>query len=410
MSKKDLEYSASSPDELALVEGANALGYKFKGKDYNQVIEIEVPYKGYTKSKHYKLLNVLEFSSNRKRMSIIVEDIKARKILLLTKGADSVIEKLLNHDQEGNAQMLLWTKKHVQSYAEEGLRTLFMAKRELTSDEYEEWNEKFQDAANTIKDRDARMEEINSKIEKGLTLIGSSAIEDNLQEDVKQTLVALKQAGIKIWVLTGDKVETAINIGYSAGLLDKNMISIVIEASEHDNVKVELGKAHDAITQLANKRIAIIISGETLTVIHAEPGMQREFMDFAPKAEVVIACRVSPKQKGDIVNFVKVEFPHKTTLAIGDGANDVTMIMKADVGVGIAGREGMQAARASDFSIGQFKFLKPLLFIHGREAYRRNTEVVCYSFYKNILYIMAQYWYGFASVFSGQPLYEPFIY
>jgi magnesium-transporting ATPase (P-type) len=113
MSKKDLEYSASSPDELALVEGANALGYKFKGKDYNQVIEIEVPYKGYTKSKHYKLLNVLEFSSNRKRMSIIVEDIKARKILLLTKGADSVIEKLLNHDQEGNAQMLLWTKKHV---------------------------------------------------------------------------------------------------------------------------------------------------------------------------------------------------------------------------------------------------------------------------------------------------------
>jgi phospholipid-transporting ATPase len=123
-----------------------------------------------------------------------------------------------------------------------------MAKRELTSDEYEEWNEKFQDAANTIKERDARMEEINSKIEKGLTLIGSSAIEDNLQEDVKQTLVALKQAGIKIWVLTGDKVETAINIGYSAGLLDKNMISIVIEANEHDTVKVELGKAQDAIT------------------------------------------------------------------------------------------------------------------------------------------------------------------
>lgn len=124
-------------------------------------------------------------------------------------------------------------------------------------------------------------------------------------------------------------------------------------------------------------------------------------MDIAQEASVVIACRVSPKQKGDIVNFVKDRFPHKTTLAIGDGANDVAMIMKADVGVGIAGREGMQAARSSDFAIGQFRFLKPLLFIHGREAYRRNTQVVCFSFYKNILYIMAQYWFGLASVFSG---------
>lgn len=103
---------------------------------------------------------------------------------------------------------------------------------------------------------------------------------------------------------------------------------------------------------------------------------------------VVLACRVSPKQKGDIVDLVKHRHPGKNTLAIGDGANDVSMIMQAHVGVGIAGLEGMQAARASDFAIGQFKFLKPLLFVHGREAYRRNADLVCYAFYKNIMYVI----------------------
>jgi magnesium-transporting ATPase (P-type) len=227
-----------------------------------------------------------------------------------------------------------------------------MAKRELSEEEYLEWNDKFQEAALTIKDRDRRLEETNARIEKGLTLIGSSAIEDKLQTEVSETLKALKSAGIKIWVLTGDKVETAINIGYSAGLLDKNMISIVIESSEHEEVKDELGQAIEATKRLVNKRVAIIIRGETLTVIHAEREFQEMFMSFASKAEVVIACRVSPKQKGDVVDLVKSKFPQKTTLAIGDGANDVTMIMKADVGIGIAGREGMQAARSSDFSIG----------------------------------------------------------
>lgn len=140
---------------------------------------------------------------------------------------------------------------------------------------------------------------------------------------------------------------------------------------------------------MSRNRISFIFEGSALAVISADKELINMFMDIASGSEVVIACRVSPKQKGDVVDFVKAKFPEKTTLAIGDGANDVAMIMKADVGVGIAGREGMQAARTSDFAIGQFKFLKPLLFIHGREAYRRNSIVVCYSFYKNILYIMA---------------------
>lgn len=104
--------------------------------------------------------------------------------------------------------------------------------------------------------------------------------------------------------------------------------------------------------------------------------------------KVVIACRVSPKQKAEVVALVKNKYPFKTTLAIGDGANDVNMITTAHIGVGISGLEGQQASRASDYAIGQFKYLRTLLFIHGREAYRRNSYVVGYMFYKDILFVM----------------------
>ena len=159
------------------------------------------------------------------------------------------------------------------------------------------------------------------------------------------------------------------------------------------------------------KKLALVLAGDqTLIMIETDLEVKKRILDISDKMDVVLACRVSPKQKADIVQMVKTKYPHKTSLSIGDGANDVAMIMKADVGVGIAGREGMQAARASDFAIGQFKFLRPLLFIHGRECYRRNSDLVCYTFYKNMLYVVAQFWFGFYFVFSGQPLYDAFIY
>jgi phospholipid-transporting ATPase len=152
------------------------------------------------------------------------------------------------------------------------------------------------------------------------------------------------------------------------------------------------------------------VAGASLLIIDANEELRSIFLDSSDHADVVLACRVSPKQKADIVNMIRKRFPTKTTLAIGDGANDVNMILQAHVGVGILGKEGQQAARSADFSIGQFKFLKPLLFVHGREAYRRNAFLIAYTFYKNVLYVMPQYYFGFDSAFSGQPLYDPFIY
>lgn len=155
---------------------------------------------------------------------------------------------------------------------------------------------------------------------------------------------------------------------------------------------------------------SLVFSGEILSLIKSEEELEEVFIDIIQEIEVVIACRVSPKQKAEIVDLIKANLPNKTTLAIGDGANDVSMITTAHVGIGIMGLEGSQAARSADFSIGQFRFLKPLLFIHGREAYRRNAFLICYNFYKNVMFVLPQYWYGWFSGYSGQPLYEPYLY
>ena len=215
-------------------------------------------------------------------------------------------------------------------------------------------------------------------------------------------------------MLTGDKIETAINIGYSCGLLSNEMTQYVINSVEPTEIKASLvemqRQKEQELVGKGGRKEALVIAGEALTKVQESVDLKAAFLSVTDWTDVVLACRVSPKQKGDIVDMIRERFPNKMTLAVGDGANDVAMIMKAHVGVGIAGREGMQAARSSDYAIGKFKFLKPLLFLHGREAYRRIAFLVCYNFYKNFLYVVVQYYFGFYSVFSGQTLYEPWVY
>lgn len=158
------------------------------------------------------------------------------------------------------------------------------------------------------------------------------------------------------------------------------------------------------------QKLALIVSGESLLYIMNNPSLKQDFLELGVQVDVVLACRVSPKQKADIVQIVKDRFPDKVTLSIGDGANDVNMITTAHVGVGISGLEGMQAARSADYVIGQFRFLKQLLFKHGREAYRRNAFLVCYNFYKNIVMVLPNFWFGMFSIYSATFIYEKFIY
>ena len=155
---------------------------------------------------------------------------------------------------------------------------------------------------------------------------------------------------------------------------------------------------------------AVIVTGKCLETLNENEELKEAFIDLCEGAKVVLACRVAPKQKADIVNWIKERNPEKNTLAIGDGANDVNMITAAHIGVGILGREGAQAARAADYSIGKFKFLKNLLFVHGRECYRRNSFATVYIFYKNILLTAPLFIYGFFSAFSGTQVYHLLMY
>lgn len=189
-----------------------------------------------------------------------------------------------------------------------------------------------------------------------MELIGSTAIEDKLQEDVADTIRFIRRAGIRVWVLTGDKIETAINIGLSAALIDQMMTLFTIDQLAVPSLQSELQQCLYEMSTKAQKssrsRQALVVAGASLIIIDSNNELRELFLQVSDQVDVVLACRVSPKQKADVVGMVKRRYPEKRTLSIGDGANDVSMILGAHVGVGILGKEGQQAARSADYAIG----------------------------------------------------------
>lgn len=241
-----------------------------------------------------------------------------------------------------------------------------------------------------------------------------SAIDDQLQPDASSTLELFMNAGIKVWMLTGDKTDTAKSIAYSCKLISTTNIldstASVLEIPENSSIaeiKLLLSQFLNSASSSKSK-YSLIVSSRELSLITSN-NLSRRFFRLATKCQSVICARVTPHQKSEMVSLIK-SHDHGTILAIGDGANDVKMITKADVGVGVMGAEGSHAARASDYSIMQFSHLKKLLLVHGRESYRKNSLVVCYNFYKNALFVVPQFWMGTLNFFSGQTLYDRWIY
>lgn len=384
-----IEFKAQSPDEAALVATARDCGFTVLGHAGDGVI---VNVMG--EEKEYTVLNILEFNSSRKRMSAIMR-MPNGKIVLFCKGADSIIYSRL---RAGEQQALRkTTAEHLEMFAREGLRTLCIAQRELGEEEYQEWNKKHDLAAAAITDREDKLEEVADAIERDLTLLGGTAIEDRLQEGVPDAIALLAEAGIKLWVLTGDKVETAINIGFSCNLLGNDMELIVLKIDDNDIVRAEeeLDKnlstfnktGSDEELKAAKKNHeppapthAIVVDGDTLKLMLDEK-LKQKFLLLCKECKAVLCCRVSPSQKAAVVSMVKNGLD-VITLSIGDGANDVAMIQEAHVGVGIAGEEGRQAVMSSDYAIGQFRFLTRLVLVHGRWSYRRLAETIANFFYK----------------------------
>ncbi|KAM9282913.1 phospholipid-transporting ATPase IB [Cariama cristata] len=224
-------YQASSPDEGALVKGAKKLGYVFTGRTPHSVIIDALG-----KEKTFEILNVLEFSSNRKRMSVIVRT-PAGQLRLYCKGADNVIFERLSKDSQYMEQTLC----HLEYFATEGLRTLCIAYADLSENSYREWLNVYNESSTVLKDRTQKLEECYEIIEKDLLLLGATAIEDRLQAGVPETIATLMKAEIKIWILTGDKQETALNIGYSCRLISQSMSLILVN---EDSLDVMLLMAH----------------------------------------------------------------------------------------------------------------------------------------------------------------------
>ncbi|KAI0314556.1 calcium transporting ATPase [Amylostereum chailletii] len=391
-------YQASSPDEAALVAGAELLGFQFHTRKPKSVF---VNILGV--NQEYQILNVCEFNSTRKRMSTVVRGPDG-KIKLYCKGADTVILERLSPNQPYTEKTLM----HLEDYATDGLRTLCIACREMSESEYQQWVTIYDQAAATINGRGDALDKAAEIIEKDLFMLGATAIEDKLQEGVPDTIHTLQQAGIKVWVLTGDRQETAINIGMSCRLITESMNLVIINETSMLDTKDTLERR---LTAIKNQRssgeledLALIIDGKSLTYA-LEKELSKQFLELAIMCKAVICCRVSPLQKALVVKLVKKN-QKSILLAIGDGANDVSMIQAAHVGVGISGVEGLQAARSADVAISQFRFLKKLLLVHGAWCYQRLSKLILYSFYKNIVLYMTQFWYSFFNNFSGQIAYE----
>uniref|UniRef100_A0AAQ4PXE5 Phospholipid-transporting ATPase n=1 Tax=Gasterosteus aculeatus aculeatus TaxID=481459 RepID=A0AAQ4PXE5_GASAC len=368
-------YQASSPDEGALVKGAKGLGFVFTARTPHSVI---------IEAMIYEILNVLEFSSNRKRMSVVVRT-PIGKLRLYCKGADNVIFERLTEA----SQYKELTLSQLEQFATEGLRTLCFAYVDLEEDAYQEWLKEYNRVSTVLKDRAQKLEECYELLEKNLLLLGATAIEDRLQAGVPETIATLMKADIKIWVLTGDKQETAINIGYSCRLVTHGMSLIIVNEDSLDATRASLTAHCSSLGDSLRKEneLALIIDGQTLKYALSFE-LRQAFLDLALSCKAVICCRVSPLQKSEIVDMVK-KHVKAITLAIGDGANDVGMIQTAHVGVGISGNEGMQATNSSDYSIAQFSYLEKLLLVHGAWSYNRVTKCILYCFYKNVvLYII----------------------
>ncbi|QGA19183.1 hypothetical protein EYB26_006871 [Talaromyces marneffei] len=523
----NITYQATSPDELALVTAAQQLGYLFMDRQQNTLTVRTYPsgHEDDPWDEVYEVLDVIEFTSARKRMSVIVR-MPDQRICLFCKGADSTITKLLRqaslaqqkavqiqrraserkaeeafeamrrnseHQSPVSIQrqslslrrssglsgkrdtlrrsVEVWLKdretdggilnnrdaggefytprpstqlnrnsmassdgrpsfqeeddgylveeslvvddqavfercfQHLNDFATEGLRTLMYASRFLDESTYTEWKRAYQEASTSLVDRQEKIEKVGEQIETQLELVGATAIEDKLQKGVPEAIDKLRRANIKLWMLTGDKRETAINIGHSCRLV-KEYSEVIILDHEVGNVEKTIVSTISSIRKGRMAHSVLVVDGQTLSMIERDETLMPRFFKLAILVDSVICCRASPKQKAFLVKSVRKHVLNAITLAIGDGANDIAMIQEAHVGIGITGKEGLQAARISDYSIAQFRFLLKLLLVHGRWNYIRICKYTLGTFWKETLFYLSQTLYQRYNGYTGTSLYE----
>lgn len=485
-----ITYQSASPDETALVQAAKEMGYVFLDRRAGTV-RLQVPSESGPTIETFEILQVLDFTSKRKRMSAVVR-LSDGQICLFSKGADSTIMELLrqsdlakkalakvenknvarrsidaglwrqssrrqseqveniaysspalvstesssfsgresletpreiddeNHSlQETNktgsypkgallsdAAVFQTCFQHIHDFATEGLRTLLYGYRFVEREEFETWNRIYLEASTSLEGRQERVDEAAALIEKDLELGGATAIEDKLQDGVPETIEKLRRAHIKIWVLTGDKRETAINIGRSCGLI-KSFSKVTILDHELGDLRQQLEACIEERNADPEAHCVSVIDGQTLSVVESDEDLYAILRTLAILVDAVVCCRASPAQKASLVRSIREKVKGSITLAIGDGSNDVAMLQESHVGIGIAGREGLEAARTSDYSIARFRFLAKLLLVHGRWNYVRTCKYTLGTFWKEMLFFLNQAIFQRYAGYTGTSLFEP---
>ncbi|XP_047388360.1 phospholipid-transporting ATPase IK [Sciurus carolinensis] len=455
-----LVYQAASPDEEALVHAARSFGFVFLSRTQDSVTLLELG-----EARVYQVLAMMDFNSVRKRMSVLVRNPEG-SIRLYTKGADTVILERLH--KRGDVEMA--TEEVLLTFAKETLRTLCLAYKEVGEEAYQKWQVQHQQACLLLENRAQALQDAYEQMEQKLELLGVTAIEDRLQDGVPDTIRCLRRGNIKIWVLTGDKQETAVNIGFACQLLSENMLILeereinhVLETYWETNNNKQTNKGYLKFT--SQVKLAMVINGDfldkLLLSLRKEPRalvqnvvvdenspesnqLRRDFLQarrmslmrhsfgpsLVPAQSSTTKTQESPEVRRErafvdlatrcqtviccrvtpkqkaLVVALVKKYHQVVTLAIGDGANDVNMIKTADIGVGLTGQEGMQAVQNSDYALAQFSFLQRLLLVHGRWSYMRVCKFLRYFFYKTVASMMVQIWFSFYNGFTAQPLYE----
>uniref|UniRef100_A0A914DHL0 Phospholipid-transporting ATPase n=1 Tax=Acrobeloides nanus TaxID=290746 RepID=A0A914DHL0_9BILA len=380
-------YQAASPDEVALVHWTEQVGVKLAFRDlHNMQLQLS---NGIRKS--FQILHLFPFTSESKRMGIIVKDETTDEVSLLIKGADTVMGPMVQYND--------WLDEECSNMAREGLRTLVVAKKILTPEQLSDFEKQYHAAKMTVTDRSEHMAAVVRRLETDLQLLCLTGVEDRLQDQVTTSLELLRNAGIKVWMLTGDKLETAICIAKSSGLFSKS-----------DNIHVfgqvqSRTEAHNELNALRKKSdVALVMTGSALNVCLQY--YEAEVAELVCSCTAVVCCRCSPEQKAQIVNLLKRYRKPLRVAAVGDGGNDVSMIQAAHAGIGIDAHEGKQASLAADFSITQFSHICRLLLVHGRFCYKRSCALSQFVMHRGLIISVMQAIFSCVFYFASVSLYQ----
>ena len=386
----EVKYNAESPDEAAFVSFASSCGVVLVDR---QPDSMALDVNG---ERHkYNIISLLPFNSDRKRMTLVIQEEGHDELIVYTKGADNIMYERVKE---------IKFSAEVNEYAVAGLRTLVFGKRVLTEEESKSWMEEWHEASSAISGRDEAIAAIAPHVESQLECVGVSAVEDRLQPDVKEAIMWLRAANVSLWVLTGDKLETAIEIGKTSAVIEKDSDMMIVAQEKRNEIKSQLERYRDRFDEMRDP--VLILTAKATELVLTE--LEDLFMEIALKCKSVIFSRVSPFQKASIVAMVK---KHKgtMTLAIGDGANDVGMLQEAHVGIGVKGHEGSQAAQASDFAIPRFRHLIYMTAVHGHWAMNRMTHVALFMLYKNFVMILTYVWSSIDTWASPTSFYDQFL-